>query len=115
MNGPEFVRPASLDEAIGILSSDAWGTKVISGGTAVVLMLRQGLIAPDTLVSINDIPNLSGIAEEAGQIRIGATTPLRDVAASRARPHPCTEPCLRVLRRGQSADPQHRHACWQPC
>lgn len=82
MSGPAFARPTSLDEAFGILAADPLGTKVISGGTAVVLMLRHGLIAPDTLVSIGDIPNLRGIGEGAGQVRIGGATPLSEVAAS---------------------------------
>ena len=77
-----FVEPPSMDEAWQWLTADPWGTKVIAGGTAVVLMMRQRLLAPRMLVSIGRIPGLHGIEPTDGGIRIGATTTLSEVAAS---------------------------------
>lgn len=74
--------PTSTREACELLAADPWGTKIVSGGTALVLMMRQGLVAPDSLVALWRIPGLSGI-ERAGEVlRIGATTTLSEVAAS---------------------------------
>lgn len=82
MSPPVFAEPQTLQEASELLAADPWGTKVISGGTAVVLMMQQGLISPDVLVSLGRIPNLRGIDRDGGLLRIGAATTLAEVAAS---------------------------------
>lgn len=85
MSPSAFVEPTTVAEACELLAADTWGTKAISGGTAVVLMLRQGLIAPDTLVSLAGIPGLGGVEEVEGAeglLRVGAAATLAEVAAS---------------------------------
>ena len=82
MSPTSFAEPTTVQEACALLAGDEWGTKAIAGGTAVVLMLRQGLIAPDSLVSLSRIPDLGGIDQSDGMIRIGAATTLAEVAAS---------------------------------
>jgi carbon-monoxide dehydrogenase medium subunit len=77
-----FVEPRDLQEACAILADDEWGNKVISGGTALVLMMRQGLIAPSTLVSIGRIDDLDGIRKDDSRITIGARTTHTAIAAS---------------------------------
>lgn len=78
----KFAQPGSLDAALALITEAGEGGKVIAGGTAVALMLRNRLIAPDTLVSLDRIENLRGIRSSADGLAIGAMTPLRDVAAS---------------------------------
>jgi carbon-monoxide dehydrogenase medium subunit len=80
----EYLIPGSVQDAIGLLGSDAWGTKAVAGGTAVVLMMRQGLIAPDRLVALNRLPGLRGVTVESDVVRIGALTSLTEVARSPA-------------------------------
>ena len=77
-----LVEPTTIDEACQVLAQDPWGAKAISGGTAVVLMMRQGLLAPDSLVDIRRLPGLSGIETTPQLVRIGATTTLAEVAGS---------------------------------
>src|SRR5262249_10194298 len=66
-----FRRPSSVVEACDLLTADPWASKIISGGTAVVLMMRHGLIAPEHLVSVRDIAALHGITRTDGRLRIG--------------------------------------------
>lgn len=80
--GARFVQPTSVAEASELLAADSWGATAISGGTAVVLMMRQGLIRPDTLVSLAGLEGLGGIRLEGERLRIGAGVPLSEVAAS---------------------------------
>lgn len=82
MNPEYFAEPATVSEAHALMADDPWGAKVISGGTAVVLMMRQGLIEPSSLISIKRIPSLHGITETDNAIRVGATTSLYEVASS---------------------------------
>lgn len=78
----EFLEPESVEEASRMLAEDPYGSKPLAGGTAVSLMMRQGLIAPSRLVSIARIPGLSGIEANNGAIHIGANTTLSEIASS---------------------------------
>lgn len=82
MSPVAFVEPGDVEEACRLLAEDPWGAKAISGGTAVVLMMRQGLLMPDSLVDIRRLPGLHGIERTDQTVRIGATTSLAEVAAS---------------------------------
>src|SRR5690606_39019414 len=82
MTAPVVREPGSTREACALLAADPWGTKVVSGGTALVLMMRQGLVTPQSLVALWRIPGLAGITRAGDVLRIGATTTLAEVAAS---------------------------------
>lgn len=76
----EVRRPDTIEEAVDLLAADPHGTKAISGGTALVLMLRAGLIAPDRLVAVDRLPGLAGISADDELITIGGTARIADVA-----------------------------------
>jgi carbon-monoxide dehydrogenase medium subunit len=78
----ELARPATVDEAIRILDESDGEGKLIAGGTAVVLMMRQGLISPPLLVSLQDVQGMTGIDRSDGFLRIGAQVTLGAVASS---------------------------------
>lgn len=81
----KLVRPESLAEACAIARRDPWDAKFVSGGTAVVLMMQQGLIAPDTLVSLTglrDVPGWLTIERDADELRIGGGVTLSVIARS---------------------------------
>ena len=48
----KLLQPRSLDEAVGLLGAQKDEIKIISGGTALVIMLKNRLIAPATLLSL---------------------------------------------------------------
>ena len=64
----EYVRPESLDEAIGALEEDA---KVLAGGMSLIPLMKLRFAAPAKLVDINRIEGLDGLAEVGGRLRIG--------------------------------------------
>lgn len=74
-----FHQPATLPEAIRLLDELGDEAKVVAGATALTIMLRQRLIAPAALVSLNRIPDLDRIEERDGQIALGALVRHRDV------------------------------------
>jgi carbon-monoxide dehydrogenase medium subunit len=78
----EFLQPETVEEAVALLAEDPFATKVVAGGTALVLMLRHGLIAPERLVSIGRISGLDGIHTEDGALHIGPLALLDTVARS---------------------------------
>ena len=69
----ELAEPASVSEALHLL--DAEGTRPLSGGTALMLMMKAGVLRPARLVSLRKL----GLAkiEVNGALRIGAMTTLR--------------------------------------
>lgn len=83
MLSPELLVPSSPVEAARLLRQHEDEAKAISGGTAVVLLMRQRLIAPSYLVALYALPGLSYIHHEPGEgLRIGALTSIRDVETS---------------------------------
>ncbi len=77
----EYVRPASLEEALAAVAS---GGKPMSGGQSLIPMMRLRLAVPETIVDLAGL-GLDGISVEGDTIVIGAMTRHRDVAASRCR------------------------------
>jgi carbon-monoxide dehydrogenase medium subunit len=68
----EYVRPSSVDEAIGILSSNP-DAKILAGGHSLIPAMKLRLAAPGTIVDIGKIDDLKGI-DSRGGLKIGAMT-----------------------------------------
>lgn len=77
---PSFVAPTSLDQAVAELADD--GAMVLGGGTATALLLKNDLIDPAKLVWLGRVAGLGGIEPRRSELRIGATTTLRQLALS---------------------------------
>lgn len=70
----DYVRPASLSEAISALAGGGEDAKVISGGQSLMPLLRLRLAYPDLLVDIGKLDELRGVADLGGSLLIGART-----------------------------------------
>jgi len=68
----ELAEPASVAEAVSILTRHDGECRVIAGGTALVPLLRLGLARPDRLVSLHRIPGIAEIRSEGGALLVGA-------------------------------------------
>jgi carbon-monoxide dehydrogenase medium subunit len=90
----ELSRPASLPEAFKLLAQD--GARPLSGGTALMLMMKAGVFRPTRLVSLAGL-GLEGIEAGAdGALRIGAMTTLSALERSPAS-FPVLKKTLRTL------------------
>ena len=79
-----YHRPASLDEALALLSGLGPEAKVLAGGQSLVPAMNFRLARPGALIDLNSIGSLDFIEETAdGGIRIGAMTRQRTVERSR--------------------------------
>lgn len=72
-----YVRPATLADALSEL--DSGDAKVLAGGQSLVPVLAMRLGWPATLVDINAIPGLAGIAVTGDRLVVGATARQRTV------------------------------------
>ena len=79
----KLLQPTSLNEAVSLLSERSDETKIVSGGTALVIMLRNRLIAPAALLSLVRLQELRSIRHEPGiGLRIGALVTIREAEIS---------------------------------
>lgn len=79
----KLLQPTSVQEAVSMLSEHSDDAKIIAGGTAMVIMLRNRLIAPSILLSLGRLQNLRYIRHEPGiGLRIGALTAIREAEVS---------------------------------
>lgn len=78
----QVLRPTSVAETLTLLNESDEGTKIVAGGTALMLMLRNGLIFPTDLIALERIEGLNYIETNDTTIRIGALTTLRTIERS---------------------------------
>ncbi len=70
-----YASPTTVNEAVALLAGASGQTKLMSGGTDLLVQLRSGRAKPDLIVDTKKIPGIMGIRQEAGGFVIGAATP----------------------------------------
>ncbi len=79
----EFHSPSTLDEALELLDRHGDDARVMAGGTALVMMMKQRLAQPGHVVGLKRISGLgevsAGSEGDAGGVRIGALCTQRQV------------------------------------
>ena len=79
----EYLAPKTLEEALTLLSKYGEECKIIAGGQSLLVLMRQGLVAPKYLISIKGVSELNYINYDAKKgLRIGALTPHRAIENS---------------------------------
>jgi 4-hydroxybenzoyl-CoA reductase subunit beta len=79
----KFLRPRTIDEAVGFLAEHGLGLQVLAGGTDLLPSMKQRLFTPRYLMDIRGIEGLNGIHERDGSaVEIGALTPLSAIEDS---------------------------------
>ncbi len=76
----EYLNATSVEEAVKLLS--AQNARALAGGTDLLGIMKDGLLATDRVVNLKSIPGLDQIKEEGGELRIGALARIADIAAS---------------------------------
>jgi len=76
----EYVSPNSRTQAISLLGASWGNTEVLAGGTDLLALMKDDVIAPKRLVNIKDVADLRGISSSAQGLRIGALTTLGEFA-----------------------------------
>jgi len=76
----EYVSPNSRSQAISLLGTTWGSTEVLAGGTDVLALMKDDVIAPKRLINIKDIKDLRGVSSTAQGLRVGALTTLGELA-----------------------------------
>jgi carbon-monoxide dehydrogenase medium subunit len=78
----EYFAPKALKEALTLIDKYQDDCKVIGGGQSLLILMRQGLVAPKYLVSIKGLSELSYIKDTKEGLKIGALTTHRTIEKS---------------------------------
>jgi len=70
----DYVRPASLDEAVQALAQGGDEAKIIAGGQSLLPLLRLRLAYPELLVDVGAIDELRGVSDIGDALLIAAAT-----------------------------------------
>ena len=78
----DYQRPATVDEAIALLTKHGDDAKLLAGGHSLIPAMKLRLAQPKVVVDIGRIATLSYIREAGGGIAIGAMTTHQEIASS---------------------------------
>jgi len=78
----DYVRPATLDEALGLLARHGDEAKVLAGGHSLIPAMKLRLSQPKLVIDIGRIGDLRSISERDGKIAVGALTTHYDIESS---------------------------------
>lgn len=77
-----YERPASLDEALGMLARNG-GSKVLAGGQSLLPLMKLRLASPEKLIDIGRLPELKGNGPTPdGGFQMGALTTYAEALAT---------------------------------
>ncbi|MGB3827367.1 MAG: xanthine dehydrogenase family protein subunit M [Ornithinimicrobium sp.] len=82
----DYLAPSTVAEALAALAEHGDEAKIMAGGQSLMPILRMRLNAPEVVVDLGRVPELTGISEDSTDsgdfVRIGAMTTYADVLAS---------------------------------
>jgi carbon-monoxide dehydrogenase medium subunit len=102
----DYVRPASLEDAVRALDEGGEDAKVIAGGQSLLPLLRLRLAYPELLVDVGSLPGLGGVRDDGDSLLIGALTTHDDLVRDPLIAAHCG---LLAEAAGMVADPAVRH------
>lgn len=68
----KYVKPDSFDAASKMLHEEQGVSRILAGGTDVLVQLKSEVVEPDLMVDLKHLPGMRDIVEEDGGFRIGA-------------------------------------------
>ena len=74
MSEVKFISPETIEQAVDAYSksSKEGKTKILAGGTDLLVQIRSGISQPDTIIDIKNIKELKEISNDNGSYTIGA-------------------------------------------
>lgn len=70
-----FEAPTTIDGAVALLAAEGGTSRLLAGGTDVLVQLRSGMVEPDLVIDIKRIDGMFDIADEGRGWRVGAAVP----------------------------------------
>ena len=68
----QYEAPTTVDQAVALLKHSGNASRILAGGTDLLVQLRSGVIEPELIVDIKKIAEVRSILKEDGKFRVGA-------------------------------------------
>ncbi len=79
----EYLEPGSIGEACSMLAANKGDARLLSGGTDLLVMMKQRVVTPQHVINLKSVPDLAYIKYDAKDgLRIGPLTTLRAITRS---------------------------------
>jgi len=78
----DYLKPASIEETLGLLQRFRNKAVLVAGGTDVIVGIRQKKLAPQVLISLKGLNGFDHIERDDQRVRIGSLSTHRKVAES---------------------------------
>lgn len=82
MSELKVYRPSSVEELVGKLGIATDKTRILSGGTDLIIAMNKGKMVTDMLIDISGIKELKAIKKENGLIEIGAAAVFSEICSN---------------------------------
>ncbi len=76
----EYLSPNSRTQAISLLGATWGNSEILAGGTDLLALMKDDVLAPKRLINIKSIKDIQGVSSNAQGLRIGALATLGDLA-----------------------------------
>ena len=83
MHDFNYVAPNKLNEVLTLLSENKGGTKILAGGTDLLIQMRTGHRQPKLVIDVKHIPELSELTVNEHGLTIGTTVTCRRIWENR--------------------------------
>jgi CO/xanthine dehydrogenase FAD-binding subunit len=77
----DFQAPTSVEETLRLLGEHGSGAALLAGGQSLMILLRQGLVAPELLIGLKRVAGLGAVSTVDGGLRLGSMVTYRTAAA----------------------------------
>ena len=78
----DYHAPASLEEALSLLSANVDDAKVLAGGQSLLPLMKLRLAKPEVIIDIGGLAELNYIRQDGDHLNIGALATYTDLAES---------------------------------
>jgi xanthine dehydrogenase YagS FAD-binding subunit len=76
----EYVSPNTRRQAISLLGTSWGNAEILAGGTDLLALMKDDVVAPKRLINLKGIDDLHGVSSQADGLHIGSLTTLSDLA-----------------------------------
>ena len=84
MKAAKMLSPANLAELTAALPRMTEKSRVVAGGTDLVVAIKEGRARPDLLLNVLDVKEMRAVLKKADALEIGAAVPFGEIASAEA-------------------------------
>ena len=77
-----YISPSCISELVESLKNATTKSKIISGGTDLIIEINEGKVKPDYLIDVSYIPEIKMIEFSGDTLKIGASSVFSDISSN---------------------------------